>query len=87
MKKLTKDVRYCGWKNRSTWNVSLWIANDYGMYESAVEFRKNYNGRKPYKDFIEYLGLNEESTPEGVKWLDRSLGYRELNWFMNELFK
>lgn len=78
---------YNGWKNRSTWNVSLWISNDYGLYTTAVEFMKTYKGRKPYKDFIEYLELEKEKTRDGINWLDRSLGYRELNWFMNELCK
>jgi hypothetical protein len=30
---------YEGWVNRETWNVSLWVNNDYGMYKSMVANR------------------------------------------------
>lgn len=76
---------YNGWKNRETWNVSLWISNDYGLYTAAVEFMKEYKGRRPYKDFIDYLGLTDEKNPDNIKWISNKLGYRELNNFMNEL--
>lgn len=79
-----KNNTYNGWQNRSTWNVSLWIANEYNLYTEAVEFMKDYKGRKPYKDFIAYLGLEEEKTPDGIKWLSSELDYRALNSFMNE---
>jgi hypothetical protein len=31
----TKNT-YNGWKNRQTWNVALWIGNDYGIYMAAM---------------------------------------------------
>ena len=75
---------YNGWKNRSTWNVSLWIANDYGLYIQAVEFMKDYRGIKPYKDFIKYVDLTDEKTLDGIKWISNLLDYKALNEFMNE---
>lgn len=75
---------YNGWKNRETWSVSLWIANDYGLYTSAREFMNSYKGRKPYKDFIEYLYLEDEKNPDNIKWLSNKLDYRALNKFMND---
>lgn len=74
-----------GWKNRATWNVALWIRSDYGLYQAAVEFMKNYKGRCPYKEFIEYFGLDEEQTPDGCKWCSKELDYKALNSMMREL--
>lgn len=84
---MKKNNDYNGWKNRSTWNVSLWIANDYGLYKAAVEFMKTYKGRRPYVNFIDYVGLRHDKTPDGIMWISRLLGYEELNKFMEELGK
>lgn len=79
-----KQNTYNGLKNRSTWNVSLWINNDYGLYSSAVEFMKTYEGKKPYVNFIDYMYLRQDKTPDGIKWISKLLDYKELNEFMNE---
>lgn len=79
-----KNNTYNGWKNRSTWNVTLWIANDYGLYTSAVEFMKTYKGKRPYVNFIDCMYLRHEKTPDGIKWISTKLDYKALNEFMNE---
>lgn len=78
---------YNGWKNRSTWNVALWIANSYELYTQAVEFVKNYSGKNPYKDYIKYIGRENEKTLDNIKWLSSRLDYQELNAFMIRLVK
>ena len=76
---------YNGWKNRSTWNVALWIDNDESMYHSAVSFMKNFKGKTPYKSFIKSQWLFEEKTPDNIKWYSNRLDFKALNEMMNEL--
>jgi len=76
---MVKDTSYNGWKNRSTWNVMLWINNDEELYNSAVKFMKTYKGRKPYGAFIVYMGMQDDRTDDGIKWLSRLLDYKALN--------
>lgn len=78
-------MTYEGWENYETWNVSLWLNNEYGIYIGAVEFMKDYKGRNPYKDFIIDCGLDAQQTPDRVKWISSKLNYKELNDMMKEL--
>lgn len=76
---------YNGWKNRSTWNVSLWLNNEYPYYIGAVEFMKDYKGKRPYIDFCAESGLDTQKTPDGIMWVSQLLDYQELNAMMWEL--
>lgn len=76
---------YNGWKNRGTWNIALWIQNDYNLYMSAKDFMKNYKGRRPYISWVEKSGLREERTPDKFKFNGTKLCYKELNDMMKEL--
>ena len=33
---MTNDKRYNGWANYATWNIPLWIDNEYGLYMEKV---------------------------------------------------
>jgi len=79
------DNTYNGWKNRSTWNVALWINNDYNLYMIACDFMREYKGYRPYKAFVNYLGLEMEKTLDGIKFLSNRLDYSALNEMMREL--
>ena len=76
---------YNGYKNYNTWNVALWIANDYRLYNAAVMFMMDYRGKAPYKEFIKYIELEDNKTLDEVPFIDKSLSYRELNEFMRGL--
>lgn len=83
-----KETEYNGWKNRQTWNVSLWINNDYGLYMGAVEYikRRREQGKKgSYRGLIAYLGLNYDKTPDGINYVSTRLDYAALNEMVNEL--
>ena len=79
------DKTYNGWKNYETWNVALWINNDYGLYTAAKEFANGNKGkvRAMYKTFVESYGLDK--TPDNVKYLSTKLDYRRLNEMMLDL--
>ena len=84
----TGKVEYNGWKNRQTWNVSMWLNNDYGIYKAAVQFmekRTHPKANNHYARFIKEQGLADERTPDRIKWLSNSLDYEALNAMMREL--
>ena len=79
------DNTYNGWKNRQTWNVALWINNDECLYDAAVNFMRNTTKRKLYSDFIRSMGMENDRTPDNIKYLGSRLDYKELNEMMREL--
>jgi hypothetical protein len=82
----TKDKTYEGWANRQTWNVALWINNDYDLYTDACEFMKvNPDPKNPYKAFIINKGLSGLRTPDKIAYLSTRLNYGELNKMMEEI--
>lgn len=86
MTQQTNNEEYNGWKNRSTWNVALWIQNDEGLYNMAKDYVQEREGKKTtYSGFIKHYGMQEEKTPDGIKWLSNRLDYAELNGMIKEL--
>jgi len=77
---------YHGWKNYQTWNVSLWIGGDEGLYRLALEYMRNRAKiRGAYLDFIKDVGLENCRTPDKIKYRSRQLCCRELDSMMAEL--
>lgn len=85
-----KDPRseeYSGWKNRATWNVALWVGNDEGLYNSAVEYargRRDRGKRPTWGGFVAYAGLAGEKTPDGYKFDGSRLDYKALSEMLAE---
>jgi hypothetical protein len=80
---MEEDTTFNGWKNYETWNVTVWIGNDYGLYCSMLDYTERVDD-PTYREFVEYLGVGDETTPDGVAWLDEELDYDELDSFIKE---
>lgn len=67
------NTNYNGWKNYETWNVSLWVNNDEGLYNIA----------RPCKDYSEFTdklkAMGEVKTLDGVRYGDCMYGYGVLD--------
>ena len=71
-------MAYNGWKNRETWNCALWMANDYGLYQTVLTSAS-------FDAFLDTV-INDygmASTPDNVNWTDGDRD--ELIWCFNEL--
>lgn len=83
---MTED--YNGWKNRQTWNVSLWINNEEPLYRSACAYVKERKekGKVPtYSGFIKHAGLANERTPDNISFSGTRLDRKALDEMIREL--
>ena len=73
------DKGYNGWSNYETWNVSLWIQNDEGLY----------NACRRMSDYQQVVNLMREvgskETPDGVQWNSKKINRIELNEMLEDL--
>lgn len=78
------DDKYGGWKNRETWNVNLWLANDEPLYrgvrQMAEEAQADSNREEaPFvladriQEFVESLVIGHDlpdSSLERVEYME-----------------
>ena len=78
---------YNGWANYETWNVTLWIGNDWGLYQLACDVVRDGGN---YQDLINAIKSNvgaawSAKTPDNVAWDDVNIDGIEVNEFLAEL--
>ena len=79
----TESELFNGWKNYETWNVSLWIQNEFVLYREACGIVMD--GGK-YQDFVKLMQeMGCTHTPDGVQWDDVNIDGLEINEMMQEL--
>ena len=72
-----KKEKYNGWSDWTTWNVALWIRNDYGFYSIAKDC-------KDYMDFLYEMQamIGSFATPDGADWGEANI--EEMNEVIEE---
>jgi hypothetical protein len=75
-------MTYEGWKNYSTWNVSLWLHNEEALTNTMLEFLKDND--PVYEELVYYMELEDSMTPDKVAWLSPELDHDELNAMLME---
>ena len=73
------DKTFNGWKNYETWNVALYIQNEYSLYQLAQEVDN-------YETFIDMMReLESLETPDQVAWNDSGIDHAEINEMLKDL--
>ena len=77
---------YNGWANYETWNVVLWIGNDWNLYQLAIDVVRNGG---TYVDLINAILLNcgATKTPDDVAYNDAKIDLRAVNEFLADLYE
>lgn len=61
--------KFNGHKNWNHWNVSLWINNDQGLYQTALMYAKQYLRPKAAQLMLQDLQQRGEfKTPDGAPY-------------------
>ena len=77
---------YNGWKNRQTWNISLWLGNDEPYCNDAIR-KVSVIGKKPTIAQTRLI-VNEvfdEMTPDGVSTLDEAIDWKAISELLEEM--
>lgn len=79
---------YNGWRNRTTWNIMLWLDNDEPMYRAYVArvrqliaFGLRLSGRRARNMVIDLMG---SETPDGCKVTAKCVDWRAIAEGMRE---
>ena len=85
---VNEATTYNGWANYETWNISLYINNEYSLYKLACDWvseRKQLGLVVSYNAFIPVLEQGGKITPDGVSWMEPIADADELSEMLNDL--
>ena len=78
-----------GWTNYETWNVALYINNEYPIYKLAcdyVEQARRFGQAVKYDNLIPAIEYRfGQMTADGVRWMDGKIDTDEIDEMLNEL--
>lgn len=81
-------MTYEGWTNYETWNVALWLNNDYPLYQRMVAYLKDNlrDGKVPvYGHMLTHMGINHaHTTGDKVRWWDDAVDRAEIEAMLLE---
>ena len=73
------ETNYNGWRNYQTWNVALYIQNEFSFYQIAKSC-------KSYADWLYFsTGVRKGATADGVMWNDPRIDRAEIDSMIREL--
>ena len=77
---------YNGWANYETWNVVLWIGNDWNLYQLALDVVRDGG---TYVDLINAIRINcgATKTPDDVEYNSAKIDLRAVNEFLADLYE
>lgn len=84
---LTEDTTttYNGWKNYETWNVALWLSNDYPLYCVARDFGKWDQPFLKLRQELKQSSMQYEITGDSVSLWDPRLDIKALDEMLKEM--
>ena len=78
------DNTYNGWANYKTWNVALWLGNDYPLYQATRGYAKYASPFLSLRhELKESFGFTK--TRDGVSLWSHDLDIKALDEFINEM--
>ena len=81
------DTTYNGFTNYETWNVILWMMNDFSLYKVARQAAR-VDLLNPYQFFVDEMhDMNSQRTDDGVLWTDDNINQCEVNEALVELIE
>ena len=75
---------YNGWKNYETWNVALWLGNDYPVYQITQGYKTYPQPYLSLRDDLSKGMLKCSTTGDGVSLWDKSLDIAALDEMIKE---